>query len=305
MENHYKSALDKIQLKDSQKNKAKALFYEAERERNKKMGVKSIFKRAAAVAASLAIIVAAGAGIPKLQHNNKEITGGAIMPTDNHFSVTAYAQELTKTGKVYPNNYASLGYAICGSENYKDNISFAFDFPIECKGKNIDTITYAIKNGAFQISNPKGKSVVIDGEKPKQSLNVPGSSKEDIENDSEEAFQWEQYKSFTVKYDNQINDKTCIDVVDTSDSWDQKKLNAYQKLDHITDTSSRTQEKNTIDFLTEDLGITCTVTYKDGSKETKKIKVSSEIKKLSEVTKEKLTKKEGDTEFVVKYFSIQ
>ncbi|MCH5251816.1 MAG: hypothetical protein J1F22_02475 [Lachnospiraceae bacterium] len=298
MKANYKNTLNKVKLSESEKEKAKALFHEVNNEKESKMGVKRVWKPVAVMAASLALVLFLNAVIPMLQRKQSDTVATA---TDNYFVVTAYAKELTKTGKVFPDKYSSLSGAECGTKGKE--ISFAFGFPLKCKGKNIDTITYQIKNGAFQISNPKGKSVVVAGEKVKKGLNVPGSSKESEEKEKL-TYEWEQYKSFTVKYDNQINNKTCIDVVDTSDIWSEEKLSQYKSFrDSIIDRSLE-EDKKIRDFLTKDMGITCTVTYKDGSKETKNIGIFNEIKRPSEVLSEKVPA-EKDQKTVITYFNLQ
>lgn len=310
MENHYKSALDKIKLSKSQRDRAKCLFYEANmdyEERRNHMRIKSLFKPMAAVAAGLAIVVAANLAIPVLHNNYGNVSDDAssgannvlASVAENYFTVTAYAKELTKTGKVYSDDYRSQGYAICSADNDKKGISFAFDFPVECEGENIDTITYAIERGAFQISNPEGQSIVSEGEELERKLNVPGRVAGGIKHE-----QCTQYKSFTVSYENQTNDKTCIDIVDTSSAWSSERRAAYEKFGYSIIDSSLKKEKEVCDFLVEDMGITCTVKYKDGTTETKNILVSNEIAKLSETVDENIPAEE-DEDAVVRYFSIQ
>lgn len=283
MNNHYKSALDKIKLKESEKDRAKALFYEANKEKETSMKVKKLFKPAVAVAACLALIIATYAIVPMFQEMPE--APGDKTTTSNFFSITAYAKELTKTGKVFSDKYSSLFSAICGDE--KGGIAFSLDFPFKCKGQNIDTITYSIKNGVFVITNPKNKSVVIDGEKITQELNVPDSSAES-ERKEKLTYENQQYKSFTVAYDNQINDKTCINISDTSDIWNAEKKNQYRDFNYDIGNFSLQKTKKVLDFLTKDMGITCTVTYKDGSTETKNIVVSNEIVRPSHLLDEEI-----------------
>ena len=187
---------------------------------------------------------------------------------------------------MYPDNYLSQGFGMCGDDQDNGKISAAFQFPIECKGENIDTITYAVKEGAFQVTNPKGQSIVVDGEKLKKELNVPGTSPGGVKDSELETI---QYKSFTVNYEKQNDELTCIDIVNTSDIWSSKKRNEYKKIGYD---------------VSKDLGMTCTVTYKDGSTETKEILITNEITTISE-TFDKNIAKEDDREVVVRYFSIQ
>ncbi|MDE7422770.1 MAG: hypothetical protein K2N51_03625 [Lachnospiraceae bacterium] len=302
MENNYKNALNKIKLSESEKDKAKALFYEVKDERKPKRKVgQRLFKPVVAIAASVAIILTANTVIPMLKNSVGDTFGNIV--SDNYFSLTVCAKELTKTGKVFSDKYQSASDIAWDTED--GGVVFAFDFPIECKGKNIDTITYKIKEGAFMISNPKGESVVIDGEKMKHNLILPEHSKEDLRKDIF-TYELDYYKSFTVKYNNQLSDETCIDVVGTSDIWSKEKLSQYKKLGSsiYSMRGSLKKEKEVWDFLTKDQGISCTVTYKDGSTETKNIVISNEIVRLSEVCNDNIPK-EKDCETVARCFQIQ
>ena len=310
MKDQYKRALDKIKLSDSQKEQLKNLYYAESKERKYHMK-KRILRPVAVLAACLALVVAAGTVVPMLQSRwgASSNTADDSAKTDNYFAITAYAKELTKTGKVFPDKYASIGSAMCGDGRTKQ-ISFAFEFPVECKGKNIDTITYAINEGAFQINNKKGQNIVIDGKKQTKEMNVPGTLKGVDEKEDEDLdYETNQYKSFTVKYGKQTNKTTSIEIVDDSDTWSKEKLSQYKEkgIYQMIFGKSREieEEKEACDYLLKDLGITCTVTYKDGSTEMKNIVVSHEIVKPSEVLKDEEIPEVKDQETVGRYFSIQ
>lgn len=309
MKDQYKRALDKIKLSDSQKEQLKDLYYADSKERKYYMK-KRILRPAAVLAACLALVVAAGNVVPMLQSRWEESAGNATenAKTDNYFAITAYAKELTKTGKVFSDKYASIGSAMCGDPRTKQ-ISFAFEFPVECKGKNIDTITYAINEGAFQINNKTGENIVVAGEKVKKEMNVPGTLKGvDEKKDEDLDYETNQYTSFTIKYGKQTNKTTSIEIVDDSDTWSREKLSQYKEKDiyHMVFNSPSCEKcKEACDYLLKDLGITCTVTYKDGSTETKNIVVSNEIVRPSEVLKDEEIPEEKDQKTVARYFSIQ
>lgn len=302
MKKIYKNAFDKIKLSETEKDKAKALFYEVKDEKKPKVRVvRRLFKLTVAIAASLAIILTANTVIPMLQNSFENISGNIV--SDNSFSLTVCAKEMTETGKVFSDKYQSASDIAWDTED--GGVVFGFVFPVECKGENIDTITYKIKEGAFMISNPKGETVVIDGEKMKNNLILPERSKENLSKDIF-TYELEYYKSFTVKYNNQFSDETCIDVVGTSDIWSEEKLSQYKKLgcSIYSMRDSLKKEKEVWDFLTKDQGISCTVTYKDGSTETKNIVISNEIVRLSEVCNDNIPK-ERDHETVARCFQIQ
>ena len=296
MKDYYKSALDKTRLREEEKDKAKALFETVRNEKEKKdMKIQKIIRPAVVLAASVVLVVTVNAVAPMLRSGDDKKTEegkdiGAYV--DKYFCVTAYAQELTNTGKVFSKDYSSVTTAV-GEEN--GSVSFAFDFPIECKGKNVDSITYRIREGAFSITNPKGESVVVEGEKVKEEMDVPWGSHVSEAKGGAANCDRNQYQSFTVKYDNQKSEETCIEVVGNSDVWSRKKKGQYERGGYDVLMKSPEEEKKLCDFLTGDLGITCTATYKDGSSETKKILVSNEIEESNG----------EDEDIVVRSFSIE
>lgn len=325
MKNHYKGALDKIKLNESEKERAKKLFYETisdnEKGRWNAMKIKKLIRPCVAIATGLAIVLTANMAVPviqdKLNISSKENTN-----PDNYFSVVVYAKELSKTGKVFPDTYNSQLYTV-GIVDGK--ISFSFDFPVACKGKNIDTITYEVEEGALQIKNQKGKGVVIEGEETDKKLDTPmvvergygGEYRRHydsldgwISTDTvlKENDELRQYKSFTVKYDNQSNDTTRFSVIGASDIWTTEKMDKYKNLlgEEIQDLSSLSlkEQKKLYDFLTKDLGITCTVTYKDGCTETKNISVSNEIVRYSDIIKDHEVQPENNKELIGRFYHL-
>ncbi len=303
MDNNYKNALDKIRLANSEKEKARNLFYEIETQnlkgRSGNMKANKFIKPVLAVAASLIVILAGNILISGLHEKQNHITENNT--SGNSFSVTAYAKEITKTGKVFPNTMASLNHAIGWDSNGR--INFSFLFPLECKGKNIDTVTYKIKEGVFEISNPAGKSIVIHGEKPdterKFTSRIIAAG---LGDDKEAGYEFNQYKSFTLDYNNQTNDKTCISISDVSDLWSSEKKNEAKRF--INGQMGNYEKNQLSNLFTKNLGITCTVTYNDGSTDTKNISVSSEIVKPSDVLDEEIKESEN-YETVAMFFSIE
>ena len=306
MNKYYKSALDKVTLKESEKDRAKALYQMKEKEAA--MRVKKFWRPVAVCAVSLAVIVGINGVLPMLHDGRKsdervektaDKGNGIAEMIDNYFTVTAYAKELTETGKVYPDKYDSITSGLTGNGE-KNGISFCFEFPVECKGENIDTITYKIKEGAFSITNPAGKGILVSGKKLQKKLNAPWRSKES-EKKEKLTYEREQYQSFTVKYDRQKDKNTCVDIVDSSEVWSREKKERYRALNYQFTSISLAEEKALWDFLIKDLGITCTVKYKDGSTESKKILISTEIADLTEIFGEEA---EDDSKNVIRYFSI-
>lgn len=135
-----------------------------------------------------------------------------------------------------------------------------------------------------------------------KALNVPGTVKG---NESKiEDFEFRQYKSFTVKADKQTNENTLIEIVNTTDVWSKERLTEYKNLKYNWGKASINDEKELLDLLVKDFDITCTVKYKDGSTETKKVKINNKIMRPSEAG-EKNIPKEKDKEMLFELFSIK
>ena len=158
MNSDYKSALDKIHLEQNKKEEMKQLF----RKNNMRRKINFI-KPAVAVVACMALFV----GISQLGNNQ------ATTNSQSGFSIRVNAQTLTKGDSSIDDTNGFAG-AMCGSEE-NSQVSYSIEFPVTCKGKNIDKITYDIKDAVFQITNPEGNSIVKEGKKTSKLLNVPGS----------------------------------------------------------------------------------------------------------------------------------
>ncbi len=287
MRDLYKRTFDDITLEESEKDKAKALFLQADvriREEAMKMKTKKMIRGTVAFAAALAVILSANMLFSSWKQG-----------TENSFTMLAYAKELTKGGEVYSMEYESKNSGICGSGTYGDDVSFGFGFPVKCVGKNIDTITYTIQNGIFVITNPAGESIVVRGEEPEQYLEVmetfhypireeePVEDADGLRNEKLPAYDAKQYHSFTVDYKRQEDAMTAISVADTSDTWESEKLNQYKAFRYeIAGAHSLEEELEIRSFFTKDMGITCTVTYKDGTTETKNIEVTNKLVNVPE-----------------------
>ncbi len=301
MMEYYISALDKIRLEDTEKDKAKALFFQkTEEEKERFWKIRKIRKPAAAVAA-VAVILTVCLQIPDLKNGFSDAFKS--VQDDNHFIITAYAKELTKSRQVYAGSSESGvgGFSSSGT----GQIDFEFHFPLECEGDHIDKITYTIQNGVFRITNPAGDSIVTDGVLAEQQVPVGCGfvSTETVKFD-ESDFEIRQYHSFTVDYDRQKDDRTYIGVADASQMWDQKKLDQYQAIGYDLKDPDIKKEKELCDFLTKDMGITCTVTYQDGTTETKNIVVSNKIVMMSELRNIRMPE-DKDWAVVVRCFGIQ
>lgn len=291
MNSDYKSALDKIHLEQEKKEEMKQLF----RKNNMRRKINFI-KPTVAVAACMALVV----GISQI---------GNSQATNNNqysFSIRVNAQTLTKGDSSIDGEKGFSG-AMCDSEE-NGQVSYIIEFPVTCNGKNIDKITYDIKDAAFQITNSKGKSIIKEGNKTSKTLNVPGAIAGcDDKNTKEEEYTESQYTSFTVDYDKQKDEQTNIGICYDSKYLSKEQKAAIAKLDVFNGTLE--DKKAVYEQLYKNVEISCTVTYKDKTKETKKIKVTPKIGKVSDLNPDGLNLGEknpkADCKIVYTVYSIK
>ena len=277
MNSDYKSALDKIHLEQNKKEEMKQLF----RKNNMRRKINFI-KPAVAVVACMALFV----GISQLGNNQ------ATTNSQSGFSIRVNAQTLTKGDSSIDDTNGFAG-AMCGSEE---------------NSKNIDKITYDIKDAVFQITNPEGNSIVKEGKKTSKLLNVPGSIAGcDDKNTKEEDYTKSQYTSLTVDYDKQKDAQTYIGIAYDSKYLSKEQKAIIAKLDAFNGTLE--DEKAVYEQLYKNVEISCTVTYKDKTKETKKIKVTPKIGKISDLDSDGLNSGEknpkADCKIVYTVYSIK
>ena len=284
MGKEYLNALEKVKLQESEKAKAKNLYHEVnqKKSRAKESSVRHL------AAACLVLAVAAVAVIPLWKKTGKTGSG------DDSFTVTAFAKELSETDRIFSEHYDSLIYTLEAEdrEQYRSP-SFICTFPVDIQGENIDTITYRIENGVFRIARPKKENFVVAGEKAEDvSFNANGGQFSSLDNVNSENYSFEMYKSYTVKYDCQRTENTYLDIMGRTDNWSDDRWEQFKEYARESsylppaislDALRRNELKKAIltrdmyNMVTDDLGITCTVTYKDGSVETKEILIASEV----------------------------
>lgn len=304
--NKYKNALDNIKADASLKcgiiNNIKKCSENGYPKKTKKLTVIS------AVAASLVIIIACS--VFYIPQKGKR---------DNSFTLTAYAADSTSdevnsknlnnktyiyagmikdmgatttflSGKVDKNNNLIEEYPENGDTIVEANHSFVFN--LNCKGKNIDTVTFDSGNGKFKLStfcdnviNHKGKSDNYNG--------FSGSD--------------EYYcDSYVTKYNNQIWNvepvftgdkkgnqsgtpvypKVCLETkFKKFEKYKNKPKPVKDFYDYYGDGTPKNtltkQEEKTIyesymNYFIKDLTVTVTAKFKDGSEESKKVKFKSE-----------------------------
>lgn len=253
MNDDYKSALSKIHLNDIQKEQMKQLF-KKKHMRRKNIIAKSIVAAAAAVALVLGTV-----GVGKMIG-----VGDA-----DCFTLQVNAKEMGQEGDT--NISDDYVYDVSISSPGENTIAYNTEFPISCKGENISTVTYSVKGGLFQITNPVNERIVINGQKPSKELWMP-SAYNDMTKEKKEL---NQYTSFTVDYTKQKSEHTVITVGYNSKMYSPEKSWNIYSMYHSK--AARTPEglAEVYEEFYRDLDITCTVTFVDGKTATKKIVVSA------------------------------
>lgn len=226
---------------------------------------KKFVKIFAAVAACLALILGINASGTFTIGTDKDTD--QTVAENSPFVITCYAKELEK-GVSVPLKFAGYdenGYVLNGGEDY-ESVAYSTGMCFKCEGDNIATVTYSIKGAVFVVSEKKGADIITDyteytGEYINAGGTAPEGCKED-END-EENYDIRELSSYTLAYDKQESDTSIFDI---------KGMKKNKKIyDMLFGFGSVDDKVDGITELTDDVVITCTVTYNNGTSESKEI----------------------------------
>lgn len=255
-----------------------------------------VAKTAVAIAACLALIVGIGYGKLPMRKSVQKTKQSAVESENtpesilNSFVVKVSAAEVKrknqkeenssqeKSGeKDSPQDLPTVYAAPCfgsvwdGDVKKKYEVSYCIDTPITCEGKNIETITYTINKGYFQIESRKDSKYLVKGETGKKKVDAGFlSSTEGTE--EREKYVREQYRSFTVRADEKPEEKFVMSIVDDKCRISEEGYNGI--------FNSNYKLEKQLKGFNEAIGktvITCTATYKDGSTQSVDVKVGFEI----------------------------
>lgn len=228
-----------------------------------------------AVAAACAVVIT-GAHIGEnfyLNQKNGEDSSDITAKLDDAFTLKVNAEELTE-GQQLPimGMGAQKSWVICGEED-KQNINYCIGTLFTCEGDNIESITYSINKGAFQIIESPDESIVTDGVKYDGQMNTGMiTAGSDWEEDTEEIHYSENYyTSYTVAYDKQTYEKSSVNICNELASTAQEQEVVFgeeQSLEKLLEAYSR---------IVDGVVITCQVTYTDGTTSSRNIVVGSTI----------------------------
>lgn len=245
-------------------------IYIYKRVRKKNMKIKRIFKAGIAVAVCAAFIVTAnisGVFAPKVSVGDTD-TNTTAEATAHPFVLTCYASEL-KEGVQVPVSLkgdAVYGSGLCGDEDDPNAVSYMIGAQFTCEGENISSITYSINSGAIFVTEAKGDSILTDYEEyTGTELNVPDMGFVD-EDDAPSKYDHHTLSSYTVSYDRQESDTTMFGICGVKS--DASIYNAV-----FGENASLDDTIAAYTALMDGVEITCTVTYNDGSTDSKVIVV--------------------------------
>ena len=264
-----------VEIPEVVTHKATEAFSTIKAERNKKMRAEEnrgssktkivkMAKRITAVAACAALlVVATTAGSTLRQNNEKNTTADSDL-----FTLRVMAAELdADSPQAYLSKEAGYDWAICETE--EGGITYAIGVPLTCEGENIDSVTYSINQGAFQIVHPADSSIVLNGTAYEGELNVPITGGEENTN-GDLGSSIDYYSSYTVDYDTQTSDTTWINICDNK---------PMAEADQNLLFNNENLEDNAAFFnkLFKGVTITCTVNLTDGTTQSETINMHGQV----------------------------
>ena len=249
--------------------------------------------RIALAAACMAVVVAAGAVTGPLKNilghsetGSEDALLTAVDEIDKLFTLQVKAAD-SEDGKTIPLAEGNpipvtmkdnkTGSWMFGADDVEGSVvNYCINIPqIVCEGGQIDSITYSINNGAFQIVQPEnGESLITDGQLYEGELNtgsIGGDYNEEREGLPSEPFETLFYQSFTLDYDRQSDEHTWINIC--NERPDSKEI--VQLI--WNEEGSEEKYSSGVQKMLDNTVITCTVNYQDGTSQSVDIKVDSHI----------------------------
>lgn len=153
-----------------------------------------------------------------------------------------------------------------------ENSDYCINLPISCEGENIESITYSINKGAFQIVENENASIIVSGNELSERLEVGMiGGHYDEENGGECSYpvSVKYYTDFTLDYTCQSSETTWINMCNVVKISDYNLLWGENRT--IADLKQGYQE------LIDGVVITCTVHFTDGTSQSTDLEVGTVI----------------------------
>ena len=284
----------------------------------KEKRIQKKFVVTAAAAACMAAVVVTGvnggwmrsasdaAEIPSSVSDTAEIPSDMVSTSEETFTLAIMGAELEKNKPVQLVSGSSMitekyagDWMMEGMES--GGVSYCINVPFTCRGNNIKNVTYSINNGAFQIVQPAGESIIVDGRLYDGELNtgsIGGYDDESIDGTpvSVPAYETVLYRSFTLDYQKQSDEKTWINIC--NECPDSGELESMIFGDTTLESKNQGMQK-----MLNHTVITCTVNYADGSSKSADVLVNSCIMTCAEAGAE--IKDDPDREEIFITFELQ
>lgn len=225
--------------------------------KSKTMKKRNNFKvvRAVAAVAACAVLVFSG------------INYSGVFNKNNSFTMNVYAADL-KEGSAVPVKIEGASNTWTIDNTFGKETFVTISFPMTIKGENIKSVDYALSKGCFQVNYVKGKSLVTGGEITEGlGRRVPHDK---MIEEAKKTENWEldedtYYKNFSLSYDKQAEDLFFVDILN-SEVYDSAKLAPYWDKN-----ASTAQKLDALNYVFDDIVVTCTVTFNNGDKAKKEI----------------------------------
>lgn len=163
------------------------------------------------------------------------------------------------------------GWVLSGNQDDGTG-DYCINLPFHCEGENIESITYSINKGSFQIVEKEDASIIVEGNELPKMINagqIGGVYEE--ENNGEPSFpiSVKYYSDFTIDYDCQSSDTTWINMCNSVKISNCDLL--WGDNPTIEDLKQGYQE------LIDGVVITCTVHFTDGTSQSTDLEVGTVI----------------------------
>ena len=268
-----------IQVPEIVQKKADVTFSQIQSERENNMSKKNlkVTKLFVAMASCAAFIIVASTTNNYLNRPQEEkettVAENTTTEKENLFTMKVMAAQAEVTAQkpvaIAQNN--RISHSISGDSD-TNTASYRIDMPLYCEGENIESVTYSINKGYFEICEnitDDFQSVVESGEPLDENSNEYINP---IYNDNEEIVAQQalkDYTEYTVYYDDQ--QKEGVYVTFCNDEI------PFPDFGSMIDKRTKTEEEISAAYqkLVDGVVITCTANYKDGTKKGAKINVGA------------------------------
>ena len=225
-------------------------------------------KRTVAVVAGVAVLLTTVSAADYFVRKNSD---SKLMPFS--FSIMVNASELDEANAAFLGGEDGVMHGGIGIG--PDQLEYLYELPINIAGNDIDRVNYSIEGATFQVHSLPDKPFIIEGTEASDDYSFFMNDEGDFESHTgcyRKDVDCRYYSNFSVAFDNQLPEGSEINFVNIIKD-DSKLINAFR------DASFLTEEEKCVfyNYLFKDITITCTVTYKNGSTESKALKIQADM----------------------------